>query len=170
MIDEYTLQAQEFLKKNGVKLSIRFLNREANPNWGDRYERNHYSVTLTTENGKMRFPFWDSYYNTQSNKRPTAYDVLASLEKYDPGTYEDFCDEFGYEPKYAMELFKGICYEKGYSVDYARSRFKKFCEEIGEEFLDAYKALSIYWAVQEQFDSLQELFTEEQLEELREIN
>jgi hypothetical protein len=28
---------------------------------------------------------------------PTAYDVLACLTKYDPGTFEDFCSEFGYE-------------------------------------------------------------------------
>lgn len=28
---------------------------------------------------------------------PTAYDVLACLTKCDPGTLEDFCDEFGYD-------------------------------------------------------------------------
>ena len=28
---------------------------------------------------------------------PTAYDVLACLTKYDPGTFEDFCGEFGYD-------------------------------------------------------------------------
>ena len=28
---------------------------------------------------------------------PTAYDVLACLQKYDIGTFEDFCSEFGYD-------------------------------------------------------------------------
>ena len=28
---------------------------------------------------------------------PTAYDVLACLTKNDPGTFEDFCSEFGYD-------------------------------------------------------------------------
>ena len=28
---------------------------------------------------------------------PNEYDVLACLEKYDPGTFEDFCSEFGYD-------------------------------------------------------------------------
>lgn len=28
---------------------------------------------------------------------PTAYDVLACLQKYDPGTFEDFCADFGYD-------------------------------------------------------------------------
>ena len=28
---------------------------------------------------------------------PNEYDVLACLEKYDVGTFEDFCSEFGYD-------------------------------------------------------------------------
>lgn len=28
---------------------------------------------------------------------PTAYDILACVTKYDPGTFEDFCSEFGYD-------------------------------------------------------------------------
>lgn len=28
---------------------------------------------------------------------PSVYDVLACLTKYDPGTFEDFCSEYGYE-------------------------------------------------------------------------
>lgn len=32
-----------------------------------------------------------------NQKAPTAYDVLACLTKYDPGTFEDFCSEFGYD-------------------------------------------------------------------------
>jgi len=28
---------------------------------------------------------------------PNAYSVLACLTKYDPGTFEDFCSEFGYD-------------------------------------------------------------------------
>lgn len=28
---------------------------------------------------------------------PTAYDVLACMTKYDPGTFENFCSDFGYD-------------------------------------------------------------------------
>lgn len=28
---------------------------------------------------------------------PTAYDVLTCLQRYDPGTFEEFCSEFGYD-------------------------------------------------------------------------
>ena len=30
-------------------------------------------------------------------KAPTAYDILACLHKYDVGSFEDFCSEFGYD-------------------------------------------------------------------------
>jgi hypothetical protein len=30
-------------------------------------------------------------------KVPSAYDILASLTKYDVGSFENFCDEFGYD-------------------------------------------------------------------------
>lgn len=29
--------------------------------------------------------------------QPNAYDILACLTKYNPGTFEDFCNEFGYD-------------------------------------------------------------------------
>lgn len=33
----------------------------------------------------------------QKRKTPNAYDVLASVTKYDPGTFSDFCANFGYD-------------------------------------------------------------------------
>lgn len=66
----------------------------------------------------MVFDFWDSIrntkirtmpfdsYNVQENKElaakkkaavPSVYDVLACLQKYDPGTFEDFCLNYGYD-------------------------------------------------------------------------
>lgn len=33
----------------------------------------------------------------QKEARPDCYDVLACLTKYDPGTFEDFCAEYGYD-------------------------------------------------------------------------
>lgn len=29
--------------------------------------------------------------------KPTAYDILAALSGYDPGTFRDFCDSYGYD-------------------------------------------------------------------------
>ena len=36
------------------------------------------------------------YLLTKEEARPTSYDVLACLTKYDVGTFEDFCAEFGF--------------------------------------------------------------------------
>jgi len=43
-------------------------------------------------------------------KAPTAYSVLACLTKYDPGTFEDFCSEFGYDEdsRSAEKTFKAV--------------------------------------------------------------
>jgi hypothetical protein len=41
---------------------------------------------------------------------PTAYDVLACLTKYDPGTLEDFCGDFGYDvdSKKAEKIYEAV--------------------------------------------------------------
>lgn len=46
-------------------------------------------------------------------KAPTAYDVLACLTKYDPGTLEEFCSEFGYDAdsKRAEKLYNAVVNE-----------------------------------------------------------
>ncbi len=44
---------------------------------------------------------------------PTAYSVLACLTKYDCGTFEDFCSEFGYDSdsRTAEKTYKAVCNE-----------------------------------------------------------
>lgn len=64
---------------------------------------------------------------------PTAYEILACLTKYDPGTFEDFCSEFG-------------------------------CD------LDSRKAFKTYKSVRREWKNIELLFTDEQIEQLREIN
>ena len=43
-------------------------------------------------------------------KAPSNYSILAGLTKYDPGTLEQFCDEFGYDTdsKKAEEVYEGV--------------------------------------------------------------
>lgn len=43
--------------------------------------------------------YWDKFKRERSSPRklPTAYDVLASIQKSDVGTFEDFCGDFGYD-------------------------------------------------------------------------
>jgi hypothetical protein len=43
---------------------------------------------------------------------PNEYDVLACLTKYNPGTFENFCDEFGYGGSVkAAKIYNAVCKE-----------------------------------------------------------
>ena len=44
---------------------------------------------------------------------PRAYDILACITKYDPGTFEDFCSEFGHDQdsRSARKTWKAVCKE-----------------------------------------------------------
>lgn len=39
---------------------------------------------------------WNNFKD-KTVKAPTAYDVLSCIQKYDPGKFEEFCREFGYD-------------------------------------------------------------------------
>lgn len=84
---------------------------------------NHYHVTISAKDrGHFTIDFWNSYADEFDNyvmgnrpkykehydrlktlngdkkrRTPSPYDVLACLTKYDPGTFENFCGEFGYD-------------------------------------------------------------------------
>jgi hypothetical protein len=53
----------------------------------------------------------------KGSEEPTLYDVLTCLQKYDVGTFEDFCDIFGYnldsilERKKAKTIYKAVVKE-----------------------------------------------------------
>ena len=44
---------------------------------------------------------------------PTAYDILTSLTKNDPGTFENFCGDFGYDTdsRSAEKVYRAVCDE-----------------------------------------------------------
>lgn len=46
-------------------------------------------------------------------EQPTPYDVLACLQKYDVGSFEDFCNDFGYDTdsRNAEKTYKAVCNE-----------------------------------------------------------
>lgn len=94
-MNEYTKQAKNFLRSCNAKMSITF------KKYGKHFEddkdfRNIYTVRIDRNGKSFSFQFGDSVMNTQNHKRPTCYDVLACLQKYDVGSFEDFCSEYGY--------------------------------------------------------------------------
>ena len=168
-MNEYVKQANDFLTKANATCKIEFGGVSRNENWKEKEKRNWYDVTITTPKGTMNFVFWDSIHNTEismmtleqyvekklrrrledmsyadkkkaevqlqklkDEAKPNAYDVLACFQKYDVGTFEDFCSEFGYDE-------------------------------------DSRTAERIYIAVIKEYKDLTRIFTEEQMEELCEI-
>ena len=104
-------QAKEFLANCGATMIITYLDCEVNQSWGDNVERNTYRATIKTPMGTMWVKFWDSINNTQKGCMPEEYDILACLQKYDVGSFEDFMCEFGCEDR---KTYKAVCreYEK----------------------------------------------------------
>lgn len=111
-MSEYIRQAKDFLASCNATMKITYLGRYINSNWNETVYRNTYRATITTPKGTMRVKFWDSIANMKSGKQPTEYDIIACLQKYDVGSFEDFVSEFGYatdEPE-DMRIAKQIYY------------------------------------------------------------
>ena len=104
----YEQQAIDFAVKHGVKLTI-----GKNPKYGkyfigDKNNRYIFSCKLERNGNVYKFKFGQSIAN--GSKNPTMYDVLACLTKYDVGTLDDFCDEFGYssDSRTALKTYKAV--------------------------------------------------------------
>lgn len=131
-MENYEKQGNDFLEKHNASLKAVFSHN------GKYFEkdtdyRDVYSITITTPKGDYTFQFGQSVANSDKNrKEPTAYDILSCLTKYDPGSFEDFCSDFGYDN-------------------------------------DSRSAENTYNAVLDEYKELSRIFTEEQLEEMQEI-
>ena len=93
-IDEYELQAINFLADTNTRLEISFVEKVTK--WGGY--RWKYYCKLRRGHKTYSFPFYDSIANYKSGKRPTKYDVLACLDTYDYiRNINEFADEFCYD-------------------------------------------------------------------------
>jgi len=115
----YEKQAQDFLQSCGAKLETKFLYHgqyfESDKDTRDVYE------VIVSRPGKSIWSFkfgqsiansskerkrkhaelwnqgkWSESKKYSGQKHPTAYDILACLQKNDIGTFEQFCGNFGY--------------------------------------------------------------------------
>ena len=96
-MNEYVKQAKDFLENCNATMTITYLCEDTNKFWRDNIYRNVYRASIKTPLGIMSVKFWDSAYNTKNDIKPTEYDILACLQKYELGSFEDFASEFGYD-------------------------------------------------------------------------
>ena len=97
-ISEYEKQADDFLKKTGTTIDIKYIGLTIPEHWGEDEKRHKtYEVTLFKDNLSYSFNFWDSIHNTKTlGAKPSEYDVLACLNVDYSDDLKDFCDTFGY--------------------------------------------------------------------------
>lgn len=75
----------------------------------------------------------EKYCELKKGSSPTEYDILASIEKYDPEDFESFCDNYGY-------------------------------------YNDSIEAGKLYHLVKAQFNAINEIFNNDEIEILQEIH
>lgn len=118
-MDNYEKQAEDFLKKTNttLKITIKDYGKYFDD---DKQSRNIYICTLKRNNKKYSFTFGDSIYNTEKNIKPSPYSILSCIEKYDPESFENFCNNYGYstDSRKAEKIYKAVKrqYEKIYSM------------------------------------------------------
>jgi hypothetical protein len=116
--NKYELQGIEFAKKHGIKLTV--LDSDFRPFFSDdKQSRSVYKLRLSRGKKSYTFNFGQSIVNT--GIEPSIYDVLATIEKNDPESFEDFCDNYGYprfkensfviRNKNSYKVYKAVCKE-----------------------------------------------------------
>jgi hypothetical protein len=131
MQTDYNKQAEDFLRKHDIEVKFERSEHQECPRWeriGEKKRCNHnchgylywvkFNKFKLNENGYQIYPplatfelkFWSSYHNKIKHISPIAYDVLACLTKNDPGHFEDFCSEFGYNSDSLkdLEIYKSV--------------------------------------------------------------
>lgn len=109
----YQKQAAEFAKKVGLKMTI--LDEDYKCHFEDDKKNSVYRWVFKCRlqrNGKsFTVNFGQSLQ--KGGESPSLYDVLSCLQKYDVGTFQDFCGEFGYDDdsRTAERIYKAVCKE-----------------------------------------------------------
>ncbi len=111
-MQDFQKQANDFLAKTGVKFKAEFIMNGSYFD-NDKTTRDIYRITLKRGNMRRSFKFGQSVVDSDGKTPPTSYDVLACLEKYDVGSFEDFCGEFGYDTdsRTAERTYKAVLKE-----------------------------------------------------------
>ena len=106
-MSEYTEQAEAFLKRHGLKFKAVYL--EHGPHFPeDKESRDIWRLSIHRGRRSFSVRFGNSLAaSDHGNTPPTAYDLLTCLTKYDPGTLDEFCREFG-EDRYSERTYKAV--------------------------------------------------------------
>lgn len=109
---EYQIQANDFLAKTGTTFTATFKENGFYFD-GDKDARDIYIIVLKNKNSRFRFTFGQSINDSNQNTPPKSYDVLASITKYEVSTFDNFCNEYGYDTdsRKALKTYKAVLRE-----------------------------------------------------------
>ena len=107
---DYEKQANDFLSKTNTKIKVEYLKYDkhfAN----DKEKRHIFKVIIKRDKKQFSLNFGQGLYEGASE--PTNYSILSCLQKYEVGTFEDFCEDFGYseDSRVAEKAYKAVCKE-----------------------------------------------------------
>lgn len=110
MLGTYEKQAETFMYTTKTKMSVAYVTHDKYFD-DDKQSRDIWRVTLRRNGKSFSFKFGQSI--ASDGTPPTAYDVLTCLTKYEPGTFENFCDEYGYDndSRKAEKVYKAVVKE-----------------------------------------------------------
>ena len=173
-MSEYLKQAQDFLAKANATIEIKFRGCYLNDSWDSGKEHNCYDVTIKTPRGEMKLQFWDSLHNTELRNM--------TVQQFVAKTYRIKYDCLGKSEidraKKLLEKEKTKAVPNEYDIlaclqKYDVGSMDDFFAEFGYEIKstkDMTNFINTYNAVVKEYNDLLRIFTEEQMEELREIN
>ena len=98
MKTNYQQQSLDFLRKTNTKIEIVFFKKMAyfEEDKKDNVKRDVYNVVIKNARYEYKLKFGASIRDTENKIKPDEYDILACLTHYEPGTFEDFCCNYGY--------------------------------------------------------------------------
>jgi hypothetical protein len=152
----FEYKAEEFLQKTGTKMKAEFLTNNFYF-YDDKEARDIYKITLARtilgdkeKSYSFRFgqsiansgeyvkrnPAGKTMYDHELIRRPrgriapSAYDVLACVQKYDVGTFGNFCSDFGYDEDSRKAEKMYLAVQKGFGK--IHDLFSDVMEELRE--------------------------------------
>lgn len=113
-MQDYQKQASDLLKKMNVVFTTKFLKNDFYF-YGDKETRDIFKVSFRRDKKSFSLSFGNSLKDSTGSggNPPTAYDVLSCIQKYEVGTFENFCSDFGYDTdsRRAEKTYKAVCKE-----------------------------------------------------------
>lgn len=101
---DYETPVDDFLEEHGVKFICAYSNPQTPPLWEkkarDKWVGTKWDCNLLRGVGaeiggmRLRSPLWCGAMHTSE---PSAYTFISCLQLYDPGSFREWCDEFGSE-------------------------------------------------------------------------